>query len=90
MNDQPTTTTRIAGALGDPCGSYELLIGSRICTALGLDPDGRGPLVPTAGISDKTVAWLHGVADAAAPDAGYATELLAALNGRRDPVGASA
>ena len=86
MNDQPTTTSRIAGALGDPSSSYQLLVGSHICTALGVDPDFRGRLVPAPSISAEAAAWLHGVADAAAPDAVHATELLAVL----DPIGAPA
>lgn len=78
VNDQPTTTARIAGALGDPGGSYQLLIGSRICAALGVDPAFRGHLVASSEISADTVAWLR-KASVAAAGAQHAAELLAAL-----------
>jgi len=38
MNTQATINQQIAGALGDAGGSYELLIGSHICDALGVEP----------------------------------------------------
>ena len=38
--------SRIAAVLGDQAGSYELLIASRICAALGVDPMFQGELAP--------------------------------------------
>jgi len=43
MNVQATITQQIAGALGDADGSYELLIGGRICEALGSSQVTVGP-----------------------------------------------
>jgi hypothetical protein len=47
--DRATVVERIAAVLGDRAGSYELLIGARICGALDIDPGFRGPLVAGTG-----------------------------------------
>lgn len=79
MNDQATINEQIAEALGDARGSYEQLIGAHICTALGLDPAFRGQLIACPSVSTTTATWLRDAANAAAPDAQHATEILTAL-----------
>ena len=45
--ERDTTNERIAAALGNRDGSYERLIGLRICSALGIDPTFQGQLLQT-------------------------------------------
>lgn len=78
--DEPgTVRQRIAAGLGDPTGTYQLLVGAHICAALHIDPELRGQLVGQPLVSASTLSWLSGLA--ASPDAAadHAREALAAL-----------
>ena len=78
-SDAATINDRIAGALGDCEGSYERLVGRRICFALDVDPAFQGPLSPAPNVSANTVTWLRETAAAGASDAAHAAEILALL-----------
>lgn len=79
MNTQATINQQIAGALGDAGGSYELLIGSHICDALGVEPTHRGLLVPAPNISSEAAAWLRQAAEESDLESEHAAEVLAVL-----------
>ena len=79
MKTQLTISQQIAGALGDSCGSYELLISNHICEAVGIEPTRRGSLVSTPDINSEAEAWLRRIAQGSGPGAGHAAAILAAL-----------
>lgn len=74
-----TINQRIATALGDRTGSYENLIGLRICAALGIDPSAATLVSTDKPSSSETAASSHTpTADASAP-AEHASDLLDVL-----------
>jgi hypothetical protein len=79
VTTQPTINEQIAGALGDARGSYELLIGSHICDALGVEPTSNGRLIPTPRITPQSVEWLRATAIGSGPGCDHAADVLAAL-----------
>ncbi len=79
MTIQPAINEKIAAALGDTNGSYERLIGSHICDALGIDPTHRGRLLPASNVSPEAIEWLRTSSAKAGVERGHAAEILAAL-----------
>jgi hypothetical protein len=79
MTIQPTINEQIAAALGDTNGSYELLIGSHICDALGIEPTHRGRLLLAPNVSPEPIEWDRASSAKAGVERGHAAEILAAL-----------
>ena len=80
MKTQPTISQQIAGALGDSCGSCELLVSNHICEALGIEPTRRGSLASTPDITSTPDTWLRRIAQGSRPESGHAAAVVAALD----------
>ena len=85
MTTQPTINEQIADALGNTCGSYELLIGSRICDSLGIEPTHRGQLVARPNVSPEAIAWIRTTSVNSGANRSHAEEVLAALTDGTTP-----